>query len=216
MLVYFGPYKDYISPWHVAEKLCFWAPKIKNDSGIEDFPEWVDKFGDFLSKTWVLEVCQWIEKHNKRTEYVKIHSYDTWSMDTTLAPIILPMLKQLQATKHGAPHVDDEDVPEIWRSTNAPEKEHDYDVDEFHFQRWDYVLGEMIWAFEQYTSEWENQFYTGTIDISTEEDEESGHLKMVHGPNHTSVFDSEGYMNHLDRIKNGFRLFGLYFTALWD
>jgi hypothetical protein len=216
MLVYFGNYKDFIGAYQIAEKLCFWAPKTKDEFGNEEFPGWVEKFGDWLSETWVNTLCQWIDEKKKRIEYVHIDKYDTWSMDSTLAPIILPLLKQLQATKHGAPHVDDEDVPEIWRSTNAPEKEHDYDVDEFHFQRWDYILDEMIWAFEQYTGEWENQFYTGTIDISTEEDEESGHLKMVHGPNHTSVFDSEGYMKHLDRIKNGFRLFGKYYMALWD
>jgi hypothetical protein len=29
-------------------------------------------------------------------KYVKIDRYDTWSMDHTLADIILPMLKQLQ------------------------------------------------------------------------------------------------------------------------
>ena len=55
---------------------------------------------------------------------VKIHKYDTWSMDQTLAPIILPMLVQLKATQHGHP-------------ANLTEKE------------WDDILDEMIWAFEQ-------------------------------------------------------------------
>ena len=48
-----------------------------------------------------------------------------------------------------APLVDDEDVPEELRSTAAPAKENDWDVDENHFKRWDWVLDEMIWAFEQ-------------------------------------------------------------------
>ena len=48
---------------------------------------------------------------NQKTR-IKIHNYDTWSMDETLAPIILPMLKQLKETKHGAPAVEFKDVPE--------------------------------------------------------------------------------------------------------
>jgi acetylornithine/succinyldiaminopimelate/putrescine aminotransferase len=39
------------------------------------------------------------------------------------------MLKQLQETKHGAPLVDDEDVPEHLRSTTAPPRENEWDVD---------------------------------------------------------------------------------------
>ena len=42
---------------------------------------------------------------------IKIDPWDTWSMDLTLALIIHPMLKQLHKTSHGAPYVDDEDVP---------------------------------------------------------------------------------------------------------
>jgi hypothetical protein len=51
---------------------------------------------------------------------IKIDKWDTWSMDHTLSPIILPMLKQLKEVKHGAPNVEDEDVPEHLRSTSAP------------------------------------------------------------------------------------------------
>jgi hypothetical protein len=58
------------------------------------------------------------------------------------------MLKQLKETKHGAPFVDDEDVPEELKSTSAPPKKDDWDVDDNHFKRWDYVMDEMIYAFE--------------------------------------------------------------------
>jgi hypothetical protein len=69
-------------------------------------------------------------------------------MDHTLALIILPMLKQLHADKHGAPDVDDEDVPEELKSTSAPPKECVWEVDPNHFKRWDWVMDEMIWSFE--------------------------------------------------------------------
>jgi len=79
---------------------------------------------------------------------VKIDPWDTWSMDVTLAHIILPMLKQLKETKHGAPHVDDEDVPEHLRKSAAPPTENDWDTDDNYFKRWDWVMDEMIFAFE--------------------------------------------------------------------
>jgi hypothetical protein len=50
-----------------------------------------------------------------RIEHIKIDRWDTWNMDSTLAPIILPMLKQLREDKHGSGIVDIEDVPEHLR-----------------------------------------------------------------------------------------------------
>ena len=56
------------------------------------------------------DLLQWLHEKKKRTVYVKIDKYDTWSMDHTLSLIIVPMLKQLKATQHGSPNVDDEDL----------------------------------------------------------------------------------------------------------
>jgi hypothetical protein len=69
-------------------------------------------------------------------------------MDHTLAHIILPMLKQLKETKKGDPFTDDEDVPPELRSTNAKIKKNEWDTDEFHNDRWDWILDEMIYAFD--------------------------------------------------------------------
>ena len=66
----------------------------------------------------------WFGYSPKQKTSVKIHNYDTWSMDCTLAHIILPMLKQLKETKHGYP----------------------IDLTE---QEWDEILDEMIWAFQK-------------------------------------------------------------------
>ena len=87
--------------------------------------------------------------NGKRKISVKIEPFDTWSMDHSLAYIIHPMLLQLKKTKHSSPSVDDEDVPEELRSTSAPTKEYEYDIDAFHHGRWEWVLDEMIWAFEK-------------------------------------------------------------------
>ena len=52
-------------------------------------------------------VAEVLDKVHPKINYVKIDYWDTWSMDHTLSYIIVPMLKQLKATKHGAPYVDD-------------------------------------------------------------------------------------------------------------
>ena len=118
--------------------------------------------------------------------------------------------------------MDDEDVPEglNLRSTEAPAKENEWDVDENHFRRWDWVLDEMIQAFECKNNEnWEEQYSTGVSDYQfvKEPHEKFGTVsRMVDGPNHTRKTDWDAYNAHAERNKNGYRLFGKYYEALWD
>lgn len=154
-----------------------------------------------------------------RAEKIEIESFDTWSMDSTLALIIHPMLVQLKDTTNGAPNVDDEDVPENLQSVNAPPKENDYDTDAYWFDRWDWVLDEMIFAFESKHTEWEEQFCSGEHDtqwIEHTEGKLKGHSEMVKGPNDTFEIDWKGRTAYQKRITNGFRLFGKYYENLWD
>jgi hypothetical protein len=118
------------------------------------------------------------------------------------------MLKQLQATKHGAPHVDDGDVPDDLKSTSAPAKESEYDTDANLFLRWYWVLSDMIWAFEQKVNdESESQFYDHGEPIAGENIMES--IKRV-------KIDFDGLEVWQARKTNGFRLFGKYYENLWD
>ena len=82
---------------------------------------------------------------------VEIEPHDTWNMDVTLAHIIHPMLIQLKQTRHGAPAVEKGDVPlGMEMSEEAMAKYEELgEVDGKFFVRWDWVLDEMIWAFEQ-------------------------------------------------------------------
>lgn len=163
-------------------------------------------------------------KKSKKTEQtirVRIDKYDTWSFDHTLAHIILPGLIQLKETKHGSPLVDDEDVPVGIRSVDAPPKENEWDVDEYVHVRWNYVMDEMIWAFSQYNTDWEDQYWSGESDRYFEELDEfdiDGEklYEWKIGPNHTLRLDREGYEAHHKRIQNGLRLFGKYYSGLWD
>ena len=124
---------------------------------------------------------------------VHIDKWDTWSMDHTLAHIVLPMLKQLKATKHGSPNVDNEDVP-----INLRAKEDDVlkykelgETDPDFFKRWDWVLDEMIYAF----------------DCKVNKDEV--YVRF-------DIKDRIGMEKEQERISNGFRLFGKYYENLWD
>ncbi len=249
MRVKIGPYKRWFGPYQLAEKLCFWAKPVKDEWGIEDKPDWVHKFGEWLAHGSVLpdptpenpvsswrddrpitalyKFLQWVESKKKRKVKVHIDQWDTWSMDHTLAYIVLPMLEQLKTTKHGAPFVDDKDVPKELRSTSAPPlSENDKDcgaVDDLHFKRWDWVLDEMIFAFRSKLDEgkWEDQFYTGEYDFVSKatEFDENGKPKLyqlVKGPNDTKKIDMKGLRTYQKRISNGFRLFGKYYENLWD
>jgi len=219
MKVYISKYRNHwLSPYTILEKVFFWReidydePKIEKLSNIlHPFCDALHKFLDFI---------------HPRIECVKLDRWDTWSMDHTLAQIILPMLKQLNETKHGAPFVDDEDVPEELRSTSAPPKENEWDTDDNHFKRWDWVMNEMIWAFEQLVDDDNDaQFHSGVHDITWKPVDKDGNevaksdalvFQMEKGSNDTHIFDSEGYTKHQERINNGLRLFGKYYRGLWD
>ena len=240
MKVKIGKYKKWFGPYQLAELIYFWVSNKKDEHGFSDKPDWVHKFGEWLAhgsiesepkvgeitpafrhrpKTWLYKFFLWIDS-NKKKRTIKIHidKWDTWSMDHTLSLIIVPMLKQLKETKHGAPNVDDEDVPEHLRSTAAPKKENEWDTDENHFKRWDWILDEMIFAFEYKSGvhgDIEDSFWLGENDFRFKK-LENGHSEMVHGPNHTAKYDEEGHKKFLERIDNGFKMFGKYYQGLWD
>lgn len=158
-------------------------------------------------------------KRKRRIE-VKIDHYDSWSADSTLAYIILPLLKQLKKEKHGAPNTDPKDVPKELRAKKKPK---DGDLDDLWFKRWDYIMDEMIWAFDQYNKDWESQFHSGKVDrkfIETPESKGKPKNQKLYTWEKTSKdthkFDHDGYKKHWARIQNGLRLFAKYYSALWD
>ena len=160
------------------------------------------KIGKYPAHRWYHNALyKWFGYSPEQSVKVHIDSWDTWSMDATLAPIILPMLKQLQETKHGAPWVAVEDVPTNLRPTAEEVLEYTKDgtTDEQFFERWDWVLDEMIHAFEQKCTDddWTAQFCTKTTDVCDQ-------------------YDFEGIKKERERISNGFRLFGKYYENLWD
>lgn len=107
--------------------------QAKHNASTTFFYKWLQHFNEYYTKL-------------SRLTFIHIDSHDLFNMDYTLAQIILPMLKKLKQVKHGSPDVKNEDVPEHLRSDC-----HQFlngEVDKYYHERWDYVLNEMIFAFE--------------------------------------------------------------------
>ena len=223
MKVYINNYRDHwVSPYTLLEKVCFWEKDRDVFYNHEDKPDhkyekWVKRLTPICGA-----IMKFLDFVHPKIDYIKIDRWDTWSMDHTLGMIILPMLKQLKETTHGAPFVDDEDVPEELKSTSAPPKENEYDTDANHFKRWDWALDEMIFAFEHKLDDsWQDAFRSGTHDMKTvpvawDENGKATLYEWVEGPNNTYKCDYDGMKVVQERIQNGFRLFGKYYTSLWD
>ena len=70
-------------------------------------------------------------------------------------------------------------------------KENEWDTDSRYHARWDYVIDEMIWTFEQHAIQ-------------------NTYLEDHVGPQDVA------YKEHSARIENGNRLFGKYYNMLWS
>ena len=251
MKVYIRKYNNWFGPYQLAEKLMFWVPEEKDEYGfphtakrVHNFGEWLahgsiepdDEVGSITSwnrerhTTWLYKFLLWVDKQKQKIPrtMVKIDRWDTWSMDHTLSPIILPMLKQLRATKHGSPIVDDADLPENLRLSDYRD-DYSGQLDLFdhigvieseepglvHI-KWDWVLDEMIFAFEHLVDDsWEEKYRSGEHDLQWEK-LENGVSQMVRGPNDTYKCDYDGLQKEWARVDNGLRLFGKYYRNLWD
>lgn len=212
MKVYMGPFRN---RW-TTQRFENWYISIKYGNkqvpyfngvdlvGIEDVGDledgdWLDrsvqKISDICQDVLNLTVNQIIDGMDRRVK-VRIDHYDTWSMDHSLALIILPMLKQLRKSAHSSGRVEDVDVPEELRSTSVPAVK-DYDIDDNYHKRWEWVLGEMIWAFTQILDDNNDDLFFDRITIPTK-------------------YDKHGHRVHMDRIQRGTTLFGKYYQGLWD
>jgi hypothetical protein len=209
MRIKIGPYIKWWGPYQIADLL----QKV----GVSE--KRCESIGEYFSHTKLNDLCEWI--HSKRERKVSIHidDFDVWNMNDTLAMIALPMLIKLKERKHGYALVDDEDVPESIRSTNAPPKENEYDMDAMAESRWEWVLNQIIWSFQQLhpDNDWEKQYESGVHDIIWVQSKDHPNCKeMQRGPNDTFKVDREGMEAHQQKIDNGMRLFGKYYGALWD
>jgi len=129
----------------------------------------------------------------ERKVSIRIDPWDTWSMDSTLALIVVPMLKQLRATKHGTPmDAFEEEWHQITQSKeffaekkSGPLHKKAKRLEKEGLKRWDDILGKMIWSFEQANKHWDNP-------------------KLI------------GDKDYWARVQEGIDLFAKHYFDLWD
>lgn len=210
MKVYIGPYHSrwvsYVHDKYMDKKYGRYSWKESTTI----FEKFLEKLEDGLQWVYNHSINLILDKRSHQTTKIRVDGYDIWSMDNTLAQIVHPMLLKLKDAKHGAPYVADEDVPVYLRAT--PKKD-EYDLDDNHFKRWDWVLDEMIFAFAMKKREdWESDFYKYE---HFEPIKDSTSFSDTMGLRRTWS-DDEGRKACQKRISNGLLLFGKYYEALWD
>jgi len=213
MKIDIGPYKRHLTTHRIK---CDYLELMYGQDWYdvkESQYTWIDRIvAGFLDS---IDYC--LKPLNKflgnRKVKVKYHNYDTWSLDHTLSLIILPGLKQLKATNHGYASVDNEDLPTACLKDASGE------------ERWEWVMDEMIWAFEEIANDnrGADAFYSGKhdvvwtkVDALGNEDSDGEYRRMDYGLNHTFSIDTEGQKKYDDRIQRGLILFGKYYRNLWD
>lgn len=199
MKVYIGPYIDrWVSNieerWMARRyKKVYWEI---DEEDYDKFDKFIVKLDSFVQAVYDRTINKYLDNKQRKIK-VKVHKYDCWSADITLAYVILPILKQLKETKHGSPFVSPDDVPQRLRPTLEEIVAYNTNGktdDNFH-DRWNFVLNEMIWTFEQLvTDDAEDQFYEPS----------------------TRQFKEPEWTEYNKRIEYGCRMFGKYYRSLWD
>ena len=169
------------------------------------------------------------KKVEARSINVEIEDHDTWSLDHSLAYIILPALIQLKETMHGIPgefaDVGGEDMtnqqPFDFYKESYPEAFNE------GCKRWDEVLDKMIWSFQQLADgDYDSQYHHGNAEYEWKETDklypnpQTGVMEptyqMVDKNPEEHWYDYKGHRLHDDRIQEGLELFGKHFRSLWD
>lgn len=161
---------------------------------------------------------------------VKIEKFDTWSLDHTLASIILPALIQLKQTKQGVPSEFTSRIGGDFDRNNVFDfiKEDDNEVFDKLCEKWDEILDKMIWSFLQLSIEedYDSQYHHGKLEFDWVESdykytnpqtgkvEKTWQMKDKNPSGHW--FDYVGQELHDERIQEGLELFGKYYRNLWD
>ena len=201
------PKNNWLSPYAIMEKVIFWREIDYDEPLVQNILK-STKLGWFCDKLYTIRSF-----FNRDIKYIHIDPWDAWSLEHTLSPIILPILQELKRVKNGAPFIADEDVPKNLRvgakgTGNSDVHKLFDDGDNTFFERYDYILDEMIWTFTQLSmDDHEAPFYDHT-ESSKEPDLNKSVRKLK--------VDRKGLAAHNARINNGLRLFGRYYRHLWD
>jgi hypothetical protein len=200
MKINIGPYLNWWGPYQIVGLLSYLGfSKDTTHSWAEKSPE------------WFTNLCQGVHDKRKRKISVKIDKYDVWSMDSTLALIIVPMLKRIKEDKHGIPMTVFEEWDETDNTGNFTSA-----AMKVAEARWDLILDKMIWSFEQVIDEEHDAFWPVKPELDMKDyPEDEGKLTT---PVRWSV---EGKCNYdamyayHERIQEGLDLFATHYRNLW-
>lgn len=141
---------------------------------------------------------------------VKLDSYDHWCIPWTISHIMTPLLIQLKEKKHGYGMIEKEDVPESLHAT--------YEENGFSEEAYNWVLDELIWMFTEVSSEEENEpkMYEHIGEMQWSDPDENGNCTLISSG--IKIIPEMEVINkaYHARIKNAWRLFGIYAQTLWD
>lgn len=160
-----------------------------------------EKISDFLYNTFLGNIVRWYNSRNRKIVVKDITSSDTYSLDATLAEIILPCLKRFKedlGKNGGYPAIlegECDDIPENLKTANGTTK-------------WNYILDEMIYSFEQVLDDSDSEKYYNWNDCDFEDVN-----KFLENIDKIEV-DREGLTKYQNRVQNGLELFGKYFQNL--
>ena len=243
MKVRISNYPSWFTTHHLAEKLCFWAKDVENEVGLMDKPEWVYNFGEWLTygsvlpepevgefyptetrkRTLLARALDAINGKRKQKIEVKIDEWDLWDPYTTIGIVVRPLLTEfVNKKRHGAPNTDYEDVPEELRPSEEwikqSKENKDGEVDDKFHERWDWILNEMLFAFNHIEGGpdefWADEYWGDAPTMRYRKIDEKG-MSVIEFDEDWEC-DMDKIREIEARIENGFKLFGKYFRALWD
>lgn len=168
-------------------------------------------------------------KNSDRRIDIQIENHDTWSLDHTLAMIILPALIQLKETKHGIPS----EFGDVGGESHSDQLCFDFYSETYDdafnegVKRWDEIMNKMIWSFQQIVSdEYDELYHHGKAEYDYVKSDKqypnpvTGKMEntyqMVDKNPNDHWYDHVGHILHEERIQEGLELFGKYYRALWD
>lgn len=179
MKINFGPY-----PHSCIRSKLFTKFSSKRNPFEEAETKWqhfLEKLDNFLNRN-ILHHFDFLFSNRERKMEIRVDDYDVWSADYTLASIIVPVLKKLKEKKNGIPFILQEDVP----------SHIGVNCDGYSEEAWNWILDEMIWAFE----------------FSIKEKDDSEFIE--------DNLDYLQYTMNRERATRGRILFAKYFHSLWD
>lgn len=151
------------------------------------------KIGKWLADTKLKDICEWIHARRHRKISIQIDGWDTWNADHTMALVISAVMNEYAKQEQVSFGHDLWDVPEFLHPADGKQFKKNHDVDEQYWDRCNWIVNEITWTFNELTGDdpWWPRWET------------------------KEQFEDDSYIERVDRMQNGLRLFGKYYAGFW-